>query len=163
MPKLCVFSSFADLDHSLTRFGSDILRRPDPPGPDIGLNMLQLERMFFVFKLFIIILLISCQILYDRTLDPFFNLRPVHLLPPLIAQDIIAQSTRNQDEYMKSFDDISQYMLRMHVPEVISQYMLLLRMHVPEVISQYMLRRHVPEVISQYMLRRHVSEVISFL
>ena len=82
MPKLCVFSSFADPDHSLTRFGSDILRRPDPPGPDIGLNMLQLERMFFVFKLFIIILLISCQILFDHTLDPFFNLRPVHLLPP---------------------------------------------------------------------------------
>ena len=48
MPKLCVFSSFADPDHSLTRFGSDILRRPDPPGPDIGLNMLQLEKECFL-------------------------------------------------------------------------------------------------------------------
>ncbi|XP_023323760.1 cyclic nucleotide-gated cation channel beta-3 [Eurytemora carolleeae] len=33
------------------------------------------------------------------------------------VKDIIAQSTRNQDEYMKIFDAISQYMFRMHLPE----------------------------------------------
>lgn len=33
------------------------------------------------------------------------------------VKDIIAQSTRNQDEYMFKFDQISQYMYAMNVPE----------------------------------------------
>ena len=32
------------------------------------------------------------------------------------VKDIIAQSTKTQDDYMKIFDNISQYMFRMHVP-----------------------------------------------
>ena len=32
------------------------------------------------------------------------------------VKEIIAQSTRSQDEYMKIFDNISQYMIRMKVP-----------------------------------------------
>lgn len=31
------------------------------------------------------------------------------------VKEIIAQSTRSQDEYMKIFDNISQYMIRMKV------------------------------------------------
>ena len=35
------------------------------------------------------------------------------------VKEIIAQSTRNQDEYMKIFDNINQYMIRMKVVDKI--------------------------------------------
>ena len=33
------------------------------------------------------------------------------------VKEIIAQSTRDKDEYMKHFDRLSQYMLHNHVPK----------------------------------------------
>ena len=43
----------------------------------------------------------------------------LHPFPFLTGEikDIIAQSTRNQDEYMFRFDQISQYMYRFNIPE----------------------------------------------
>ena len=51
----------------------------------------------------------------------FAWLSGVFVFAVLVGQvkEIIAQSTRNQDEYMKIFDNINQYMIRMKVVDKI--------------------------------------------